>query len=117
MTDIRGHAKIKTHKDVAHNEKFTTEALPDKGKNPGQSETDQSIKDNSEKFPLDWDNPTEEEKKKWFTVGKVAGHEVLKVKIELLPPPEDEGEPIFLSKRTSYKQRQLNPVFKFDDDF
>jgi hypothetical protein len=109
MTDITGYAK--TTKDVAHNEKFMTETLSDKTKTQGQNQKDQ-------KFPLDWDNPTEEEKKKWFREDEFNGSKVLKVKMELLPPPEYEGEPIFLVQKTSYKRpEQLNPTLIFEEDF
>jgi hypothetical protein len=117
MSDITGHAK--THKDVAHNEKFTIEALPDKKKNQGQSETDQSVSDKKvDKFPSDLTKLTEEDKKKWFREEEIPGGKILKLRTELFEQPVLEGKPIFFDKRiTCERQERVIPIFSLEEDF
>lgn len=102
--------KVVAKSDNSHNE---TQA-----KSQGQHDKDPTVADKPKKFPSSLSNPTEEEKQIWFTMGEAAGHKILKLKPELLPPPVDEGEPIFLIKKSTYKsQEQKKTVLVFEEDF
>lgn len=71
-------------------------------------------------FPRDLDHLSEDDKKRWFRWGEVAGLEILKVNVKLLPPMEEDTSPaVFHTKTSTYEKPKLEQdrTLVFEEDF